>query len=138
MIAADPTGTALLLAGQTALDLWPGVTRLGEVGTEPLVVEAMVPSLRRHAARVSVRARPPRRLPTAYVTTFRFAGEGLPATDGAVTLTRSWDAPHAATSAVLTLTWDGSDARVTAAFRAMGEAFLANLAAAAEERSSAA
>lgn len=135
LIAADPTGTALLLAGQTALDLWPGVTRLAG---EPLTVEAAVPALRRHAARVSVRARPPRRLPTSYVTTFRFSGEGLPETRGTVTLARSPASSRAATDAVLTLAWEGEDARVTAAFRAMAHGFLANLAAAAEERSFAA
>jgi len=138
LIAADPTGTALLLAGQTALDLWPGVTRISSGAASGVLVDAVVPSLRRHAARVSVQAGPPRRLPTAYVTTFRFSGEGLPSTEGAVTLTRSWDAPHAATSAVLTLTWDGGEPRVAAAFRAMADGFLANLAAAAEERSFAA
>ena len=109
LIAADPTGAALLLAGRTALDLWPGVD-----------------------------FQPPRRLPTSYVTTFRVSGEGLPATDGRVTLTRSWDAPHAGTRAVLTLAWEGGDARVGAAFRAMAGGFLANLAEAAEQRSFAA
>jgi hypothetical protein len=138
VIAADPTGTALLLAGQTALDLWPGVTRLSEVGAGPLVVEAVVPALRRSAARVSVSAGPPRRLVTSYVTTFRFSGDGLPTTDGTVTLTRSSASVHAATDAVLTLSWEGSDVRVTAAFHAMADGFLANLAAAAEERSYAA
>ncbi|HEU0131092.1 MAG TPA: hypothetical protein VFQ85_08890 [Mycobacteriales bacterium] len=143
-IAADPTSTALLLAGPTALDLWPGVTL---VGGSPghLVVDADVPALVPHAARVLVRALPPRRLPTSYVTRFTFAGEGLPETEGSVTLAyASAPAVPVATRAAVTLTWSaaagsaGERARVSAAFFAMAEGFLANLAAAAEERSDAA
>lgn len=137
LIAADPTGTALLLAGQTALDLCPGVTRLG-VGAGPLMVDAVLPALRRHATRLSVRARPPRRLPTSYVTTFAVAGEGLPETEGTVTLTRAAAVPHDVTRAVLTLTWEGAEPRLTAAYYALAEGFLANLAVAAEQRSFAA
>ncbi len=134
LIAADPTGTALLLAGQTALDLWPGVTRLAPADGHVLVE---VPALRARAARVAVQAAPPRRLPTSYVTTFRVSGD-LPDTEGTVTLTRSWSDERAATSAELVLTWEGGDARLAAALRAMAYGFLANLAAAAEERSFAA
>jgi hypothetical protein len=142
-IAADPTGTALLLAGPTALDLWPGVTRVGGVPGR-MLVDADVPALASRSARVCVRAEPPRRLPTSYVTRFAFDGGGLPATEGAVTL--SYDAApgaRAATRAVLTLTFEAPEGgaehvRVTAAFRAMADGFLANLAAAAEQRSSAA
>ena len=120
LIAADPTGTALLLAGRTALDLWPGATRLAHAPVRDVVVE------------------PPRRLPTAYVTTFRFTGEGLPDAGGTVTLTRSWAGEHPATDADLALTWEGGDPGVAAALRAMADAFLAGLAAAAEERAFAA
>ncbi|HEV2890276.1 MAG TPA: hypothetical protein VGX28_07840 [Frankiaceae bacterium] len=136
-IAADPTGTALLLAGQTALDLWPGVTRLAPAPPGHVLVEARVPALRARAARVAVQAAPPRRLPTSYVTAFRFAGD-LPATEGTVTLTRSWSGERPATTAELALTWEGGDARLAAALRAMAHGFLANLADAAEERSFAA
>ena len=100
LIAADPTGTALLLAGRP----WAGATRVG----------------------------PPRRLPTAYVTAFRFD----PGAEGTVTLTRSWVGERAATSAVLAVTWD--EPRHGAGLRARAEEFLASLAATAEERSFAA
>ncbi|HEX8001835.1 MAG TPA: hypothetical protein VF519_03985 [Mycobacteriales bacterium] len=134
-IAADPTGTALLLAGQTAFDLWPGATRLdGAARLDGATLLVRVP--RRPAARVAVRARPPRRLPTSYVTTFRVDGD-LPETDGTVTLTRAWQGERPATDAVLTVTWDG-DARLAGPLRAMADGFLANLAAAAEQRSFAA
>lgn len=140
VIAADPTSTALLLAGPSAVDLWPGVTRVARVPGR-VVVDAEVPSIAR--TRVVVRALPPRRQPTSYVTRFGFAGDPLPATDGAVTLAyETSDVVPVATRAAVTLTWtDGGGAehvRVTAAFRAMADGFLANLAAAAESRSDAA
>jgi hypothetical protein len=134
----------LLLAGATALDLWPGVTRVGgETGA--LLVDASVPSLAPRPARVCVRALPPRRLPTSYVTRFAFTGDGLPETEGTLTLAYlASDVAPVATSAALTLSWASADAasaehrRVAAAFHAMAEGFLANLALAAEERSDAA
>lgn len=136
VIAADPTSTALLLAGPTAFDLWPGVTRVA-----PGLVDAVLAG---RAARVRVRARPPRRLPTSYVTRFEFAGDGLPETTGTVTLSyaASPDLP-VATAATVSLTWEpaggaGERARVAAAFRAMAGGFVANLAAAAEARADAA
>lgn len=138
-IGADPTSTALLLAGPAAFDLWPGVTRLA-----PGLVEANVPSLAARAARVRVHALPPSRRPTAYVTRFGFSGDALPATDGEVTLSYGVrDGLHVATSASLTLTYDApavpaDRARVAAAFRAMAAGFLDNLAAAAEARADAA
>jgi hypothetical protein len=137
VIAAGPASVALLLAGSTALDLWPGVTR---VAGEPGFVSAEVPALVAHAARVRVRARRPRRQPASYVTRFAFTGDGLAATEGEL---RFRDAGSLATDAVLTLTWSGDGSaversRVTAAFRAMAGGFLANLAAVAEARSDAA
>src|SRR5688500_9684991 len=102
VIAADPTSTALLLAGPTAFDLWPGVTRVA-----PGVVDAAVPALVPRPARVRVRALPPRRLPTSYVTRFAFSGDGLPSTEGEVTLTyAACDGVPVATGAALALTWE--------------------------------
>jgi hypothetical protein len=137
-IGADPTSTALLLAGPTALELWPGVRRVGEVGGRALVeaeLDAHVP------AAASVRALPPRRTPTAYVTRFAWTGPALPVTDGELTLTYVPGADGTpSTHAVLTL-----DSREVEASRvgagelsAMAEGFLANLARAAESRSRAA
>jgi hypothetical protein len=88
-ILADPTSTALLLAGPTALDLWPGLRRVGEAAGRVLV-EFEVPVSRSEAERApapaAVRALPPRRTPTAYVTRFGWEGDGLPGTTGQLTL----------------------------------------------------
>lgn len=140
-IDADPTSTALLLAGPTALDLWPGVRRVGEAGGRVLV-EARL----RDAARsiddpamtaAAVRALPPKRTPTSYVTRFAWTGPSLPVTTGELVLTY---AGGSATTAVLTL--DSADMQVSALreedLQAMCEGFLDNLARAAEERSRAA
>jgi hypothetical protein len=120
LIEADPTSVALLLAGPP--EFWPD-------------------------AGVAVRARPPRRTPTAYVTTFEFSGDGVPTTTGVLTLTyEPRGRGECATSALLRLDWstragEGRWVNRVVAARALGdlaEGFLANLAAAAEERSRAA
>lgn len=137
-ICADPTSTALLLAGPTALELWPGVRRLGEVGGRVLV-EAQVAPGRQHlpATAASVTARPPRRTPTAFVTRFSWAGPGLPVTAGVLTLTYAPGGEGIpSTHAELVLDVAGlQDSRVDlAGLTAMAEGFLANLAAAAQAR----
>ena len=142
-IAADPTSTALLLAGPAALELWPGVRRVGEAGGHALV-EAVLPVGPRRplsvVAQTAVRALPPRRTPTSFVTRFEWSGPGLPPTTGELTLAYlAGDAP-AATAASLRLESShvadsGIDAEVLAE---MAEGFLANLAMAAEQRSTAA
>ena len=139
-IAADPTSTALLLAGPTALELWPGLRRVAEVSGR-VVVEADI----RHAARAaSVRALPPQRTPTSYLTRFEWAGPGLPATSGELTLTyapaRDGEDGEVRTSAELVLTSSGFEGTVLDAdtLTDMAEGFLANLAEAAELRNRAA
>ena len=82
-IDADPTSTALLLAGPAAFDLWPGVRRVAEVSGR-LVVETDLAPDRPVAA--SVTAQPPRRTLTAYVTTFAWTGPGLPETQAELVL----------------------------------------------------
>ena len=69
--------------GPTAFELWPGVRRVADVGGR-MVVETELPAQRTRAA--SVRALPPRRTPTAYVTRFEWAGPGLPETTAELTL----------------------------------------------------
>ena len=132
-IAADPTSTALLLAGPTAVDLWPGVRRVGEAGGRVLVEADIRPD---RATAATVRALPPRRTPTSYVTTFEWAGPSLPTTTGRLTL--AYDG--GATTAVLTL--DSQDLDESAvgpeALKEMAASFLDNLARAAEDRSRAA
>lgn len=135
-IGADPTSTALLLAGPAALELWPGVRRVGEAGGRVLV-EA---DLEASPTAASVRARPPRRTPTAFVTRFEWAGPGLPVTAGELTLAYVPGEGAPSTAATLLLHSNGvDDSRVDAeALTAMAEGFLSNLAGAAEQRSTAA
>jgi hypothetical protein len=72
-IEADPTSTALLLAGPIAMDLWPGLRRVGVTDGQMLTFG-------------SVRALPPRRTPMAYVAIFETVGPGLPHAVGTLTL----------------------------------------------------
>jgi len=141
-IDADPTSTALLLAGPAALELWPGVRRIADVGGRALVEAELAPGEPVHGpTAASVRALPPQRTPTSFVSRFAWTGPGLPVTDGTLTLAYapgSHGAP--ATTAVLTLHSAGVvGSRVdAAALQAMAEGFLDNLARAAEARSTAA
>lgn len=140
-IGAEPTSTALLLAGPTALELWPGVRRVGEVGGRVLVEADLLGSGCDVLTAASVRAHPPRRTPTSFVTRFTWTGPGLPVTDGTLTLTYAPGADSTPTThAALTLDSTGLDAsRVdVAGLTAMAEGFLDNLARAAESRSRAA
>lgn len=137
-IGADPTSTALLLAGPAAMELWPGVRLVGEVGGRSLVEAELAAGPTPTAA--SVRALPPRRTPTAFVTRFAFTGPGLPMTEGTLTLAYAPGDGAPSTSAALTLDSAGLDSsRVDGStLTAMAEGFLANLARAAESRSRAA
>jgi hypothetical protein len=137
-IAADPTSTALLLAGPTAFELWPGVRRVADVGGR-VVVETELAEQRTAAA--SVRALPPRRTPTAYISRFEWSGPGLPETTAELTLAYAPDGDGGlATHAALVLDSRGAGAEVLGSeeIAAMAEVFLANLARAAEQRSHAA
>lgn len=142
-IDADPTSTALLLAGPTALDLWPGLRRIGEAGGR-LLVEAELFSARARPERVStaatVRALPPRRTPTSYITTFSWSGPGLPVTRGELVLHYAPGAVRPGTTAQLTLDSEDLDASSLSAadLTGMARAFLDNLAGAAEARVAAA
>lgn len=137
-IAADPTSTALLVAGPTAFELWPGVRRVADVSGR-LVVETNLPEGRAVAA--SVRALPPKRTSTAYVTRFEWIGPGLPATSGELVLAYAPTAGgEVATHAALVLdsTIEEGSALSCHDLEAMATAFLVNLARAAELRSHAA
>jgi hypothetical protein len=143
-IQADPTSTALLLAGPSALDLWPGLRRVGEAGGRLLVeVELQVARSEgeRRPTAATVRALPPRRTPTAYVTRFEWDGPELPGTTGQLTLAYAPTGDGTpVTHAVMTLDstgLDGSDVDQLA-LATLAEGFLANLAHAAEARSRAA
>lgn len=142
-IQADPTSTALLLAAPTAVELWPGVRRVGEAGGRALV-EAQLPAEPQLTAApqtaATVRAQPPRRTPTAFVTRFEWSGPGLPRTCGELTLAYLAGDATPATAASLQL--DSDDIEGSRLDRhvltKMAEGFLANLAVAAERRSTAA
>jgi hypothetical protein len=135
-IAADPTSTALLLAGPTAFELWPGVRRVADVGGR-VVVETDLPT--QGTAAVSVRALPPRRTPTSYVSRFEWVGPGLPETTAELTLAYAPGADgEVSTHAALVLDSAGFELLDAKALTAMAEDFLANLARAAERRSHAA
>lgn len=131
-IHADPTSTALLLAAQSAFELWPGVQRVAEVGGR-VVVEADLVS-RPHAA-ATVRALPPKRTPTSYVSRFEWTGPGLGSTNGKLTL-GFLPAEDGTLETEATLVLDSDEP--LAELEELATGFLANLARAAELRSHAA
>lgn len=137
-IAADPTSTALLLAGPTALELWPGVRLVGTVA-DRVLVEADIPEQRLSTA-ATVRAQAPRRTPTSFVTRFAWAGPSLPGTSGELTLTYAAGSDRPSTVAVLTLDSDGVDDSALSgdALQMLADGFLENLARLAESRNGAA
>ena len=136
-ISADPTSTALLLAGPTAFELWPGVRRVADVSGRVVVETDLSPE---RAVAASVRAMPPHRTPTSYVTRFEWAGPGLPATTGERTLTYAPPDRELATQALLVRDSAGRDgsAHDEDALHRMAAGFLDNLAEAAELRNRAA
>jgi hypothetical protein len=137
-IAADPTSTALLLAGPAALELWPGVRRVGAVDGRVLV-EADIPAQRLSTA-ATVLVSPPRRTPTSFVSRFEWSGPSLPSTRGELTLAYAAGGDGPSTVALLVLdTDDIADSALTeSALRDLAEAFLGNLKDLAESRSRAA
>lgn len=144
-IAADPTSTALLLAGPAAMDLWPGVRRVGDLDGRVLVEAtwdhlADLTGVASGPTSARVRALPPRRTPTSFVTRFAWSGPGLPVTDGELVLGYAPGSQGPATAATLTLTSTGVVGSRLAArdLQEMAEGFLANLALAAQDRSHAA
>lgn len=84
-IPADPASTALLLAGPSALEFWPGITRVDGL-VSPVSAEAVLAGSSNR--RLVVRADPPQRTPTAYVTAFRVEADGLPSASGCLRVTR--------------------------------------------------
>lgn len=132
-IAADPTSTALLLAGPAVLELWPGVRRIGAVA-DRVLVEAVIPE-QRLATAATVLVSPPRRTPTSYVTRFDWVGPELPRTNGELTLAY---AGAGQTAAELTLDTEAPGALSPEALTTLAQAFLDNLAALAESRNRAA
>lgn len=161
-IEADPTSTALLLAGPAAVELWPGVRRVGEldgrllVTTEPVPDDVPDPVRTPPGTLVAVSALPPRRTPTAYVTQFSWSPAGLlgptgragspaagPAVRGRLTLAYAptgdgTPVTHAALELDTAPTGGGAAVPDLPTLTAMAERFLDNLARAAELRNRAA
>jgi hypothetical protein len=133
-IAADPTSTALLLAGPSALELWPGLRRVGPVADRVLVEIDIAEQLTTAA---TVRVLPPRRTPTFFVTGFEWAGPSLPTTIGEVTLSYA-SGPATAAEIAFDSYGVAESAVAPATLQALADGFLANLARLAESRSRAA
>lgn len=135
-IPSDPASTALLLSGPSALAFWPGVQQVDGL-LSPLSAETAIAGSARHLV---VRAEPPRRTPTAYVTSFRVEAEGLPSASGELRITRhGWvgdvatDASPDSYAAVASVRLEIStvvdyDATVEAAIAQGAGAFLDNVA----------
>lgn len=134
-IAADPTSTALLLAGPTGLDLWPGLHRVGD---GPGGGVAAVLTLPHRSARLEVLASAPRRTPTSYVTRFCARPEVGPEIDGLLVLAYApGRGPANATDASLRVDHELPGPQA-ARLRDAAQGFLDNLAEAAELRAAAA
>jgi hypothetical protein len=132
-VAAEPASLALLLAGPTAVELWPGARRIGDFG-DRFTVEADLPD--GESSEVHLQALPPRRTPTAFVIRFEYSGVGIPSTNGTITLTSQGSG---SSRAELVLRWEGGiDRLIREDTESKAASFLATLATAAEERSSAA
>lgn len=119
------------------MEMWPGLRRIGTVDG---LVRAEAPVLS-DTADVLIRAEPPRRLPTSFVTTFAFTATEanqapVPDSDGTLTLQYSERDGEVSTHAVLELTarTDGSLCPI----HQLAEGFLDNLRIAAELRATAA
>jgi hypothetical protein len=132
-VAAEPASLALLLAGPTAVELWPGARRVGEFG-DRFTVQADFPD--GEPGEVHLKALPPHRTPTSFVIRFAYSGGGVPRTDGTITLTSQG---NGSTRAQLTLHWEGGiDRLLREDTERKAASFLDTLARTAEQRSSAA
>jgi hypothetical protein len=134
-IAADPTSIALLLAGPSGVALWPGVQEVAEAATGRHRVVADVPD--RGTIVADVAAEPPTRTPTSFFVQFSFVAADVPASTGELRLDHDPVSVEAmpTTRASLSIRYDGP---APDRLRRLATEFLANLAAAAEERSRAA
>src|SRR3954470_17700581 len=85
VVPGDAASTALLLAGPSALEFWPGITRIDGLAS-PISVCASLAGERER--RVVVWSQPPKRTATAYVFTFSVDADGLPSASGVLRVTR--------------------------------------------------
>jgi hypothetical protein len=112
-ISADPVSAALLLAGPAALDLAPGLSRVSDAHGHRVLAEAVLPpdpgtGFPETSTVLAVRAAPPRRTPTSYVTDFTLSGTRVASVTGRLELTAELGAADEppATVAHLSLDYD--------------------------------
>lgn len=125
LVAGDATSTALLLSGPSALDLWPGLRRVHDA---PGHYDALGPVGDDAVRRLVVRADPPRRTATSYVTRFSVTGEEVPAASGELRVSGSWAVDHPGATVELWLASDAWDPTLERHISSAVEAFLDNLA----------
>ena len=99
-----------------------------------LTVEADLPD--GELSEVHLQALPPRRTPTSFVIRFEYAGDGIPRTNGSITLTSQGSG---SSRVELVLRWEGGiDRLIREDTERKAASFLTTLATTAEQRSSAA
>jgi len=124
-IPGDATSAALLLSGPRALDLWPG---LHQVHTAPGRYAALSPVGDDPLAPVVVRADPPQRTATAYLTRFHVTGNRLPQASGQLRVRSSWHAGQPGTDVEVSIAGDGWGPALHQQMSTAVEGFLDNLA----------
>lgn len=137
-VAADPASTALLLAGPSALDFWPGMCRINETPDGRARAAGVLGGRR---IPILVDARYPRRTPTSFVASFEVEADSdaLPTLTGELTLTSAGRAGSIHTDARLELSASlPVEPAVRRELHHAGELFLTNLADAAERHATAA
>jgi hypothetical protein len=148
-IAADPTSAVLLLAAPAAAELWPGVALESVQPGDHIRLQVTLPPEAAELVGISrpitavVRAEPPQRTPTAFVTRFSFNAPSVPATAGTLTLTYTPAEDDETSATIARVVFDvAAEPFATPAFltalEQLARTFLDNLAAAAENRSRAA
>lgn len=85
IVTGDPASTVLLLAGPSGLEFWPGISHVDGLVSPVSAVAALAGEPNR---RLVIHSEPPKRTPTAYVTTFSVVADGLPSASGCVRVTR--------------------------------------------------
>ena len=135
-IAADPTSTALLLAAPGAVELWPGLRRVGAADGR-ILVEAEIPAQRTPRI-ATVHVSSPRRTPTAYVVAFSWSSPALPDADCQLTLSYAAGESGPATAVRLALDTREADGLPADSLQELADGFLDNLVQLAESRTSAA
>jgi|SRR5947208_2215395 len=148
-IGADPASAVLLLAAPSSAEMWPGVALEGAEPGDHIALRVSLPADAAELVgitqpiRAEVRAEPPQRTPTAFVTRFSFSAPMVPPTTGTLTLTYAPTDGSDVNATIARLVFSvAAEPFATPAFltalELSAQTFLHNLATAAEERSCAA